>query len=181
MTRSPRLRRIWSALCTGTVIAVVVFWVLFLRPQFLGGPAGYVTVAGTSMQPGMHTGDVVLLIRQDGYRRGDVIAYHVPRGEPGAGHVVIHRVVGGSATTGYETRGDNRDSIDFWRPKPADVVGKKRFMVPALGRIARMILSPIGLGLLAALATIVLIATAPAKREVQVSARAAPAARREAE
>lgn len=109
----------------------------------------------------MHTGDVVLLNRQRSYRAGDVVAYRIPDGEAGAGRVVIHRVVGGSAAGGYVTPGDNRDSNDFWRPKPSDLVGKERLVVPALGSMARMILSPFGLGLLAAMATSVLIATGP--------------------
>ena len=180
MSSPARRKRLGSLLCNVGFVAVVVFWILVLCPQFLGGPAGYVTVAGTSMEPGMHTGDVVLMHRQDDYRRGDVIAYRVPRGQPGEGHVVIHRVVGGSATGGYVTRGDNREANDFWRPKPSDVIGEKRFMVPALAKISRMLLTPIGLGLLAALMTMVIIATAPAEPEPRVSARAARAARRAA-
>jgi signal peptidase len=161
MSPAHPLRRAWRVVCIVSFVGLVVGWTIFLRPQFLGGPAGYVTVSGTSMQPTMHTGDVVLLHRRAAYRRGDVIAYHVPRGQAGEGHVVIHRVVGGSAARGYVTRGDNRDSDDFWRPKPSDVIGTKQVLVPGLGRIARLILSPIGLGLLAALATIVLLIPGP--------------------
>lgn len=159
------LRRTWRMLCTAGVVGAVVVWVIFLRPQFLGGPAGYVTVSGTSMEPRMHTGDVVLLHRQRSYRAGDVVAYRIPAGEAGAGRIVIHRVAGGSDADGYVTRGDSRDSNDLWRPKPSDVVGKERLRVPALGRVARMILSPLGLGLLAGMATIVLIVPGPQERE----------------
>jgi signal peptidase len=164
------LRRIWRLLCTLVFVATIVVWIVFLRPQFLGGTAGYVTVSGTSMEPHMHTGDVVLLERQKDYRVGDVVAYHIPKGQAGAGRVVIHRVKGGSAKSGYITRGDNRDSDDFWHPKPSDVVGKKLVRFPALGRIARMILSPLGLGLLAALAAIVIVATPPPKRAPEPAA-----------
>ena len=168
MSRTHPLRRLWRLLCTLAFIAAVVVWVIFLRPPTLGGPAGYVTVSGTSMEPNMHTGDVVVMHRQDSYRVGDVVAYHIPKGQAGAGRVVIHRVKGGSAKAGYVMRGDNRPSDDFWRPKHADVVGKQLVRIPALGRIARMILSPFGLGLLAALATVVIIATGPDKREPKV-------------
>jgi len=159
---SRRLRRI---LGTAGFVGLIVVWGVFLRPQLLGGPAGYVAVSGTSMEPKMHTGDVVLVHRKRSYDVGDVIAFRIPAGQAGAGRVVIHRVTGGSAADGYVTRGDNRDSDDLWRPKPSDVVGSQRLRVPALGSIARMIISPPGLGLLAALATIVLMAPAPRRRK----------------
>ena len=159
MSASHPIRRLWRIVSIAAFVAAVVAWAIFLRPGFLGGSAGFVTVSGTSMEPGMHTGDVVLMHRQDSYRVGDVVAYRIPAGQAGAGRVVIHRVRGGSAAAGYILRGDNRDSNDFWHPKPSDVIGKERLRVPALGRIARMILSPFGLGLLAAIATMTLIAT----------------------
>lgn len=170
MTPRHPLRRLWRLCRTLAFVATLVLWVIFLRPPFLGGTAGYVNVSGTSMEPRMHTGDVVLLQRQDSYRVGDVVAYHIPRGQPGAGNVVIHRVKGGSAKAGYVMRGDNRDSDDFVRPTSSDVVGKKLVRVPALGRIARILMTPIGLGLLAALATMAFIAMGPRKREPELAA-----------
>lgn len=146
-------------------VVIVVAWAIFLRPQFLGGPAGFVTVAGTSMEPRMHTGDVVLVHRQDAYAVGDVVAYRIPRGQAGAGRVVIHRIVGGSARDGYVMRGDNRGSDDMWRPRPADVVGKQKARAPAVGLVARTILTPVGLGLLAALAVFALSLGDPGPRE----------------
>ncbi len=170
MTPTHPLRRVWRLLRTLAFVATLILWVIFLRPPFLGGTAGYVNVSGTSMEPHMHTGDVVLLQRQDSYRVGDVVAYHIPRGQPGAGNVVIHRVKGGSAKAGYVMRGDNRDSDDFVRPTSSDVVGKKLVRVPALGRIARILMTPIGLGLLAALATMAFIAMGPRQREPEFAA-----------
>jgi len=170
MSRSHLLHRAWRLLCTAAFVATVVAWVLFLRPQYLGGPAGYVTVSGKSMEPMMHTGDVVMTQRQDSYRTGDVIAYRIPRGEAGEGQIVIHRLVGGTAASGYVLRGDNRTSNDRWRPKPSDVVGKKALRIPALGRFARRLSSPIGLGLLAAFGTIATIAMGPKKRDETVAA-----------
>lgn len=113
----------------------------------------------------MHTGDVVLVHRQDRYAIGDVVAYRIPRGQAGAGRVVIHRIVGGSAAAGYVLRGDNRGSKDMWRPRPADIVGKEKARAPAMGLVARRILSPVGLGILAALAVFALILGDPAPRE----------------
>lgn len=155
-------------------VVIVIAWAVLLRPQFLGGPAGFVTVAGTSMEPRMHTGDVVLVHRQDAYAVGDVVAYRIPHGQAGAGRVVIHRIVGGNARDGFVMRGDNRDSDDMWRPRPADVVGKQEARVPAVGLAARMILTPVGLGLLSALGVVALVLgdsrpRAPRRRSIETA------------
>jgi signal peptidase len=159
------LRRARQILVTAAFVAVVVAWAVFLRPQYVGGSAGYVTVSGTSMEPELHTGDIVLVRRRESYRVGDVVAYRVPAGEPAAGRVVIHRIIGGSASAGYVMRGDNRDSNDIWRPHPADVVGKQQVTVPGAGRAAGALLSPFGLGLLAGSATIVLLLPGKERQE----------------
>jgi signal peptidase len=159
------LRRLWRIFGSAVFLTVVVLWFVFLRPAFLGGPGGFVVVSGTSMQPTMHSGDVVLTHREDSYEIGEVIAYRIPDGQAGAGRVVIHRIVGGSAAKGYVTRGDNRDSKDMWRPKPSDVLGRKQVHVPAAGRVARTILTPVGLGVLAGLAAFVLLLGGPAEKE----------------
>jgi hypothetical protein len=59
---------------------------------------------------------------------------------------VIHRVVGGDATDGWITRGDNRDTPDIWRPRAGDIVGTVRGIVPQGGTWLMKGLSPIGLG-----------------------------------
>src|SRR5579862_3566324 len=93
--RAPSLRRVLNLAGLLLTIAVAVFWALFLRPQSLGGPAGYVLVSGKSMLPRYHTGDLVLVERRSSYHVGELIAYHVPQGDPMAGAQVIHRIVGG--------------------------------------------------------------------------------------
>ena len=132
------------------VVATVVFWAIFLRPQSLGGPAAYVLVSGKSMEPRYHTGDMVLVERQSHYHVGEVIAYRVPKGDPMAGSQVIHRIIGGDAQHGFVVQGDNRTAPDVWRPTQADIVGAKTLRLPNAVVVLRFLRSPLLLGLMAA-------------------------------
>ena len=144
------LPRLVNALGLVLAVAAVVFWAAFLRPQSLGGPAGYVLVSGKSMLPLYHTGDLVLVERQSSYRVGDLIAYRVPKGDPMAGAQVIHRIVGGDATHGFVVQGDNRTAPDVWRPTSKDIVGAKALRIPNAVIVLQYLRSPLLLGLLAA-------------------------------
>src|SRR6476661_2138887 len=132
------------------VVLACLFWAHFLRPESLGGRAGYVLVSGQSMEPRYHTGDLVLVQRHASYRVGQVIAYRVPKGDPMAGAQVIHRIIGGDAQKGFVVQGDNRSAPDVWRPKPGDIVGAKALRIPNAVLILQFLRSPILLGLLAA-------------------------------
>ncbi|HLY93728.1 MAG TPA: signal peptidase I [Gaiellaceae bacterium] len=140
-----------SGRALGLVLAVaaVVAWALFLRPQSLGGPAGYVLISGRSMQPHYHAGDMVLVERRSSYHVGEVIAYRVPKGDPMAGFQVIHRIVGGNARQGFVVQGDNRTAPDVWRPKPRDIVGAKTVRIPDSVIVLQLLRSPLLLALLA--------------------------------
>jgi signal peptidase len=142
--------RIWEIASILLVVAACVFWAMFLRPQSLGGRAGYVLVSGQSMEPRYHTGDMVLVERHSGYHVGEVIAYHVPKGDPMAGAQVIHRIVGGNGVSGFVMQGDNRTGADTWRPKQADVVGSEALRLPQAVVVLQFLRSPLLLGLLAA-------------------------------
>jgi signal peptidase len=131
-------------------ILVCLFWAQYLRPQSLGGQAGYVLVSGKSMLPRYHTGDLVLVERQSSYHVGQLIAYRVPKGDPMAGAQVIHRIIGGDAKHGFIVKGDNRTAPDIWHPKPGDIVGAKELRIPNAVLILQFLRSPIFLGLLAA-------------------------------
>jgi signal peptidase len=155
------------------VVVVVVVWALLLRPQFLGGPVGYLVVSGVSMQPTLGHGDLVLTRKQASYGVGDVVAFRIPAGEAGAGSVVVHRIVGGSAANGYVTRGDNRTMPDVWRPRQPDVVGERWLRVPGGGRVLAFVRAPFALALLSALLASWLVAPGLAKSP--------PAARRDGE
>ena len=161
----PPLLKVGALLPTAAILVCIVLWALLLRPQSLGGPATWVIVSGTSMKPTLHSGDLVITHRAASYRRGDVIAYHVPKGEPGEGALVIHRIKAGSGKKGYVMQGDNRETKDLWRPKTADIAGKRWLTLSGTGRLLAVLRTPLGLAMAAGLAAFLIIALPVRKRE----------------
>jgi signal peptidase len=134
----PWLRALNIAL---TVLVAVLWWNLY-RPQLVGGPAAYAMVSGRSMESTLDDGDLVITREHASYHVGEIIAYEVPAGEPNAGLRVVHRIVGGSAATGFVTRGDHRTSVDPWRPRPADVIGSVALRIPYGGAVLSLLREP---------------------------------------
>lgn len=134
-------------------VAVLVAGTLLL----LARSAEPVVVVGDSMEPTMHEGDLVLVRPEPSYEVGDVIAFRVP--EDGARATVIHRVVGGTAASGYRTQGDNRDTVDLWRTPPRDVLGASWIRIRAVGKALVFLRSPLGLGVPVAVLIFLSIAT----------------------
>src|SRR6266566_1475858 len=87
--RAVGARAIVRSLLVALGLALLVFWILFLRPEALGGRASY--------------------------RPGDIVAYRVPAGDPASGARVIHRILRGSPAAGYVVQGDNKSQPDPWR------------------------------------------------------------------
>jgi signal peptidase len=128
-------------------LVLLAAWFVLLRPpEILNGPGGYIFVSGISMQPTMFTGDLAVLHRYGTYDVGDVIAFHTNQG------TVIHRIVGGDATSGYTTQGDNRDQPDLWRPTPDQVIGRMWFHIPWIGKVLLPLQQPRAFGALVGLA-----------------------------
>ena len=150
-------RRTAKRIASFALLAAVVACALLVWPGFLRGGTAYVIVSGNSMDPTLHASDLVLTVRRGSYNVGDVIAYRIPEGQPGAGVLVIHRIVGGSANSGFIVQGDNRAGRDPWRPRPRDIVGAEGLSVPRLGLVLVYLRTPIGLASLAGLVTALLI------------------------
>jgi signal peptidase I len=118
-----------------TVLSLVAFAAggFAALPRQLGGRMTYVIVSGHSMEPTMHLGDLAVIRSAARYRIGEVIAYRVPGHAFDSGAVVIHRIVGGNAHTGFTTRGDNNNYNDPWHPHPTDALGTRVARVPGVG------------------------------------------------
>lgn len=149
--RSAGVRVLAGRRSRGALLALLVLvgWWVAVRPVGLGGATGYVLVSGESMRPGLATGDLVVTRRANDLGRGDVVAFRVPEGDPAAGRLAIHRIVGGSAASGWRVRGDNRGMVDPWRPRGSDVVGRAVLHVPGAGRVLAVVGQPALLALLA--------------------------------
>jgi signal peptidase I len=120
---------------------LVLGWAATLRPVALGGPATYVVVTGQSMEPTYHDGDLVVLRDQDSYAVDDVVTFAVPEGIPGAGALIIHRIIGGT-TEAFAIQGDNNPRPDEWTPGADDILGAQWFSVPRGGLLLRELMNP---------------------------------------
>ena len=137
------------------ILGLFLAWFAVLGPAPIGGPATYVVIDGTSMEPTFIDGDLAIMRRADAYRSGDVIAFRIPGTE--AGGLVIHRIVGGTAQEGFLTQGDSRTEQDPWRPKPEDIVGSLWFSLPGAGSHLALLRNPLVIAPLAAGVTVFLV------------------------
>jgi signal peptidase len=157
-----------------TTAAVLAIWMVVLRPQSLGGPALYIVIRGTSMLPTYENGDLVVMQAASTYGVGDAIAYRVPSGEIGEGHVIVHRITGGDGAAGFLVQGDNNDAVDPWLPRASDVAGKAWLVVPGVGRAIAIIHQPVTAGGFAAGVIVFLILAGQSRPKRPTTAVPAP-------
>lgn len=126
---------------------VLVGIVVFLGwPAQLGGNLSLVVVSGHSMDGTYRTGDLLLAWPDTDYQVGEIVVYQVPKGEPGAGFRVVHRIIK-KENGHFTTQGDNRETSDMWYPTAHDVVGQPILRIQAGGLALKWLLSPIALAL----------------------------------
>lgn len=151
----PLLRQLGSA-----ALLLVIALVIYAWPASFGGRSTIVFVSGTSMLPTLSTDDVVFAREQAHYAVGDLVVFRIPDDTIGAevgaarGAFVIHRIVGGSESTGWVTRGDNRNSVDPWFLSEDDIVGRaerKASIGPEALTAVRLMLTPLVWAIVAAL------------------------------
>ena len=108
------------------------------------GRVSYVVTHGVSMKPLYSAGDLSIIVKSDSYEKGQIAAYH----SAGRGSEVLHRIVGGSGTTGYVFKGDNNPEVDLQTPTADELIGRAVLHIPKGGVWLRPLLSPSGLGML---------------------------------
>ena len=106
--------------------------------------ASYVVTYGVSMHPVYHQDDLVFVIKDDTYGIGDIAAYYGTTN----GLRVLHRIIGGDATTGFVLKGDNNQSTDVVFPTADEMIGKAVLHVPNGGIWLKPLLGPQGLGMI---------------------------------
>lgn len=159
-TRRPSpARAVLRIASLGVLLACLVTWFSYFRPQFLGGPVEFVGVNGISMSPTLHLGDLAVVEKRASYHLGEIIVYRIPKGDPGAGDLVIHRIVGGSGTAGFVTKGDHNHYTDhFWHPRTQDVIGAVWFHIPRGALVLSKLHDPIVLAVVVAVVTLAVLA-----------------------
>jgi signal peptidase I len=180
--RQPRAHAgvlICRSVTAALVIVLAVACVVFRPRQLFDGPVEYVVVAGNSMKPHFAPGDLVIVRRAASYHVGDVIAYTLPKGSSDAGHHVIHRIVGGSARTGWITRGDGRDFDDAWRIPNGNVLGQEWIHLPAYRYVNEIISARVLVALVIGLAVTIFAWPGAASDGLEPDANVVPLTRRE--
>jgi signal peptidase I len=109
----------------------------YVGPERLGGTATYVMVHGSSMEPKLHAGDLVIVQRANAVKVGDVVAYRshdlrVP---------VLHRIVG-IENGNYKFKGDNNGWIDRESVAKSDLMGTSWVRVPMGGTVLEWTRTP---------------------------------------
>jgi signal peptidase I len=132
-----------------TLAFLAVGWWL-LGPSQLGGPTSYAIISGSSMEPGLTAGDLVLTRAKSSYEVGDAVLYQ----DHETNVRVLHRIVaqrGGH----FVTKGDNNDFVDPVRPLPDEVLGRMWFSVPGAGSVLSWLKQPVHLAILLGLLLLV--------------------------
>lgn len=112
-----------------------------------GAPVTWVVTAGTSMQPEIAPGTLVVVQRRAAYEVGDVVAYR----SQDLGQTVLHRVIEVGRDGRLVLKGDANDWVDPVSPTPDDVLGERALQVGGVGRVLGLLRSPAALGVVAAL------------------------------
>lgn len=146
MSTRALIRSVGAALAVAAVVALV----FLLWPARLGGWTSYAVVTGTSMEPGLSTGDLVLARVRPDYRVGDAVLYESDL----LGTHVLHRVV---AVDGgrYTFRGDNRAQADPEHPTEAAILGSVWLTIPSVGSVLSWLAEPVNLAVVAFLVVLV--------------------------
>lgn len=111
----------------GIVLAILI-WAVF-APVRLGGHSEYILISGNSMEPGIHTGDLIIVQPEKQYQSGDAVAYWNSQ----LNHYVFHRIIG-LQLDHYLLQGDNNSWVDSYSPTVQELVGKQWIHIPQFGK-----------------------------------------------
>lgn len=126
--RPARIFVLWAAigLGGGLLLAIAAPLVFEARP---------LTVLSGSMEPTLHTGDIVVAKRIEpaDVRIGDVVTYRAPKGR-----LITHRVRGmhrSGERFVFVTKGDANNSTERWTMQAGDELSRSVYRVPMAGHL----------------------------------------------
>ena len=146
------MRRSLRAASLFVVVAVAAAAWYFLAPSQLGGSASYAVVYGSSMEPHLHRGDLVILRSESAYRRGQVVGYRSRE----LHQDVLHRIVAVRGSH-FLFKGDNNRFVDPEQPTRSQLFGHERVVLPGVGGLLERLRSPLGAAIVAGLAVLLVI------------------------
>jgi signal peptidase I len=128
------------------LLGIIVVGVWFLWPVNFGGSARFIVVEGTSMEPTFHLGDAVVVKTLVNPKVGDIVVFQVPKREPGAGALVVHRLYGIRDDGSFITKGDNRRLPDPFHVRRENILGTPAWTLPQFGRFIMALANPFVVG-----------------------------------
>ena len=161
VTLSDEKKKGMSRLKLLTLLAMLVYAGLAL---YSGSVLPLRLIKGTSMEPALRAGDVVLLksVPLSDVRVDDIVAYDAPdaaSGVSGGSKVILHRVIKTQVSDGalvLNTKGDNSD-VDPWSVRASEFRGVQSLRIPLVGKPLLFLTSPKGILFLAISALITLL------------------------
>lgn len=145
-----------SALGSAVSVLLAAALLTIFAPLRLGGSMTLLVVNGTSMEPGMHTGDFVFVSNQRLPQVGEVAAYRSP-----TLGVVIHRVIEDDGTR-FTFLGDNRTTTDPDQPTREQIVGRLVLHIPNAMRYFRLAVDPKMIGMMSGMIIVIGMIKSPA-------------------
>lgn len=142
---SKAIKKIWNAVTTVLVVAVVIAALLLVGARIAG--LQVFTVLSGSMEPAYHTGSLIYVKGTDPYelKEEDVITFMVDEDT-----IVTHRITevvpdeNDSTVVRFHTKGDANDVEDGALVHYKNVIGTPIFTIPYMGYVANYIQNPPG-------------------------------------
>lgn len=136
--------KIQTIALSALALALAALAWFFFAPTQIGGSTSYMIIRGISMNPSIHSGDLVIVRERSSYPLDAVVAYRDTLDKQN----VLHRIIAIKGDR-YTFKGDNNPKSDPYQPTKADLIGEKWIQIPYAGRALEWIQVPINAAILA--------------------------------
>lgn len=106
------------------------------QPDIFGW--SWAVVVSGSMEPEIHTDDLVIVRDTGTYEIGEVVSFW------DGNAVVTHRIIG-QTSDGFITKGDANNTSDTDPCPPENIVGEVAYVIPGVGTVIGYLRSPLGI------------------------------------